>query len=528
MISNLLPSWLFVRIGGTDIPSASSCDWAIPPMTAQIIPLPATNIISVGVGVPLVTLGQQVMAGQGAIVTLYDVPTPVAVGSMDLNPSRMGQMTQRTFTVPTSYTLPFPVTTVHVANYSNAWLYAGINTLVAPTVITASIAIPPMTEKSLPCQPTALFAFAFSAALVTLGDQVPAGMKVIATFYEYPTSVGVGTADLNPSKMGKMSQRTFTVPSSFTEAFSVTTVHVANYSTSWLYVGLGTLVVPTVVTCSVAIPPMSEKSISCLPNTQFAFGFSAALVTLGDQVPAGMRVIATFYEYPTSVGVGTADLNPSKMGQSTQSIFVANFNRTLAFRATSIHVSNYSSKWVYVAYGLLLPFPTAANAMGSVPPFSERNLPCPPNVDFSFGFSAATIMIGTDIPQTNVVATFYEYPVPMALGAASLSPGGFRYREALHLPAAAVAHNTVIERDLSNFTWAKYTAAPNMPANTLKILFLDIFDLTIPSTSNLVGSLPPLQNYPAALTFHAGKKIWIVYEVSDMTNFTLIDWLEAW
>ena len=416
MISNLLPSWLFVRIGGTDIPNAASSDWAVPPMTAQIIPLPATNIISVGVGAPIVTLGQQVMAGQGAIVTLYDVPTPVAVGSMDLNPSRMGQMTQRTFTVPTSYTLPFPATTVHVANYSAAWLYVGIGTLVAPTVLTASIAVPPMSEKSLPCQPTALFAFAFSAVLVTLGDQVPAGMKVIATFYEYPTAVSVGTADLQPSKLG----------------------------------------------------------------------------------------------------------------QSTQSIFVANFNRTLAFQATSIHVSNYSTKWVYVAYGLLLPFPTAANAMGSVPPFSERNLPCPPNTLFSFGFSAATIMIGTDIPQTNVVATFYEYPVPMALGAATLAPGGFRYREALHLPAAAVAHNTIIERDLSNFTWGKYTVSPDMAAGTLRILSLNIYDETIPATLALVGSLPLIQNYNAALTFHAGKKIWVTYTVDDMTAFTLVDWLEAW
>ena len=186
----------------------------------------------------------------------------------------------------------------------------------------------------------------------------------------------------------------------------------------------------------------------------------------------------------------------------------------------------YSPSWVYVAYGTLIA-PTAANAMASVPPLSERSLSCAPNTQFAFALSAATVMVGTDIPQVNVVATFYEYSVPLSLGSAPLSPGGFRYRELLH-NMIAVPSGTVIERDLRNFGSARYSITSHMLAATTRFLFLDIWDWTLSAYLSLVATVPWVQNFGAGATFHAGKVVRIIYNTSDGGAFDLSDSLEAW
>jgi hypothetical protein len=348
-VSNMLPRWLYLRTGGTDIPTAGNCDIAVPPMTEMTEPISPTSMVSVGLGVVIVTLGQQVESNK-AILTFYDSAQPGAVGSIDLNPSRMGNMAQQKFVAPGSYTMAFPVTMVHVSNYSPAWVYVKFGSLVVPTAATADVTLPPMSEKSLACLPATQFAFGLSANLVTTGQQVPAGVNIIATFYEYPTPVTIGTADLNPSKMGQMAQQKFTVSSSYTIGFRVTTVHVANYSKAWVYVKFNSLVIPTATTADVALPPMSEKSLTCLPYTDFAFGLSADLVTTGQQIPAGVQIIATFFEYPTPISVGTADLNPSKLGQSVSFRFTANSVIDPAFPVSQVNISNYLRNWIYATY----------------------------------------------------------------------------------------------------------------------------------------------------------------------------------
>jgi hypothetical protein len=349
LVNNLLPRWLYIRVGGTDIPTAANCDLAIAPMTAVTTPIPDTYTISVGMGPVLVTLGQQVESNK-SIVTLYDVPQPGSLGSIDLNPSRLGAMTQRKFVVAGSYTIPFSVSTLHVANYSKAWVYVKFGSLAIPTAATADITLPPMSEKSLTCMPTTLFAFGLSSDLVTTGQQIPAGVNITVTFYEYPTPISIGTADLNPSKMGQMVQQKFVAPASYTLGFLATTVHVSNYSKAWVYVKFGSLVIPTAATADISLPPMSEKSLTCLPNTQFAFGLSADLVTTGQQIPAGVQIIATFFEYPTPVSVGTADLNPSKLGQSVSFRFTDNSVIDPAFPVSQVNISNYLQRWIYATY----------------------------------------------------------------------------------------------------------------------------------------------------------------------------------
>ena len=413
MVNNLLPRWLYFRIGGTDVPDAQNADLQVPPMTVQIIPLPATNQITVGVGPAIVVIGQQVTATD-AVVTFYDVPTPVGIGSINLNPTRLGQIAQNSFVVAGAYTQAFPCTQVHVSNYSQ----------------------------------------------------------------------------------------------------------------SWVYVAYGTLVIPTAATANAVIPPMSERSLTCPPTAQFAFGLSAALVTLGQQVPAGVNITATFFEYPTPVTIGTADLQPSKLGQMQQRIFTAAGSYTLAYPCTQIHVSNYSTKWVYVAYGTLV-IPTALTASASVPPMSERSLPCVPSTQFAFGLSSATVVAPTSIQASQIVATFYEYPVSMALGAAPLSPSGWWYKERLHLNAA-MAHNSILDRDLSNFIWGRYSILPQMLAGGLRFLSVSIWDWSQSAYYAQAANLQFVQNFEQSVTFHAGKPIRITYETNDAGAFTLTDILEAW
>jgi hypothetical protein len=670
-VNNLLASWIWLRLGGTDIPNQSNCDLAVPPFTSQTLPVSATNQIAVGVGPALVTLGAAVAAGQVATITLYDQPQPGALGSINLNPSRLGQFVQQTFVAAQSYTIAFPVTQVLVSNYSKAWVYLAYGTLVIPTAATANAAIPPMSEKTLPCPPTTQFAFGLSANLVTTGQQVPAGIRIIATFYEYPTPTAIGTATLNPSAMGQFTQQTFTTAQSYTIAFPVTQVLVSNYSKAWVYLAYGTLVTPTAATANAVIPPMSEKSLPCLPNTQFAFGLSSNLVTTGQQVPTGIRIIATFYEYSTPTAIGTATLNPSAMGQSTSELITASRPLDPAFPVTQINFSNYLQQWLYATYNqfnrllnpdletwaagvpvnwIWLPLgggaifadagyrytysaritrgagvgieylyqqvavtpgetltaswwyrtdgvnaprycvfdytggafivpdtalgvpiawtpvrvaftvpagcvllgivvmegagnpagaqawfdtfclqvtTTAANAQIAVPPLSEKSISTPPATHFDVVAGAQTVMIATNLPVTQAVATLYEYYTPVNLGVSPLSPGGFRYSEILH-NNVAVAAGTAIDRNLSNFNWGRYSVKSEMAAASLIILIVDIWDWTTGTYVAQAASVPLVQNYNASVTFHAGKPIRLLYNMSGGPNFTLTDTLEAW
>jgi hypothetical protein len=428
-VDNMLPSWLYLRFGGSDMPNQASCDLAVPPFSSVTKPAPTTNMVAVSVGAVLVTIGMQVSQGQVATITLYDTPQSGSMGSINLNPTRLGQMVQQNFVIAGSYTLAFPAAQVHVSNYSPAWVYVAVGTLVVPTAATAMAAIPPMSERSLPCQ----------------------------------------------------------------------------------------------------------------PETLFAFGLSANLVTVGQQVPAGIRITATFYEFPTAVAIGTATLNPSTVGQNTQRIFTAAASYTIAFPATMIHVSNYSTKYVYVAYGTLI-VPTAANAMATVPPMSERSLPCQPSTNFAFGLSAATIVApSTAVPQANIVATFYEYPVPMSLGTAPLSPGGFKYTETLRTGNVQEQNIVSIERNLTNFNHGRYVLNWVMPAYVGGCLQVMIWRGN--GTGVLVAPIAQttiVSSHSITLEFEAG--CWIItpkFEMYssgalgllgplDVISFNPAEQLEAW
>jgi hypothetical protein len=650
LVENLLPQWLYFRVGGSDIPSASTSDMPVAPMTTQLIPLPVTNLVSVGLGPVQTTLGQQVSLGQNAIVTFYDTPLPGGIGSINLNPTRLGQVHQETFVAGNSYTLTFPASQVHVQNYSMAWVYVAAGTLVAPTAATAMAAVPPMTERSLPCPPSTQFAFAFSAALVTQGQQVPAGIRVVATFYEYPTPVSIGTADLNPTKMGQMAQRKFVVASSYTIGFPATTVHVANYSQAWVYVKFGSLVIPTVATADVSLPPMSEKSLTCLPATDFAFGIGANLVTLGQQVPTGTQIIVTFFEYPTPISVGTADLNPSKVGQSFSMTLAADSVIDPAFPASQINISNYLRNWIYATYNLAnrilnpdletwaaglpvnwgflpggggtlaqstpyrglsgalitqvgagnsniyqgaaavpgeiltwsfwymtngnQPFygvwditnaawiiapvaiggpaplawtqfkvsftvpagcvnvrvdfysaavagslyrydticlqlaTTAANAQIAVPPLSEKSITLPPSTHVDIVLGTQTVMAATNVPITQALLTLYEYAVPTNLGAAPLSPGGFRYSETV--VAAGVRDAGALSvpfRNLSNFVRGRLSLSWTVPSQPDLNLQIGIFRSVAGAYITPIYISPYSQAQNIVLEFSAGCEV---------------------
>ncbi len=426
---------------------------------------------------------------------------------------------------------------VTVNNLLPSWLFMRFGGTDLPTQGNCDLAVPPYTSQTTPAPTTNQVAVTIGPALVTIGQQVTVGQVATITFYDEPQSGSMGSINLNPTRLGQMVQQSFVGAGSYTLAFPAAQVHVSNYSPAWVYVAVGTLVVPTAATAMAAIPPMSERSLPCQPTTLFAFGLSANLVTVGQQVPVGVRITATFYEFPTAVAIGTATLNPSTVGNNTQRIFTANVSYTIAFPATMIHVSNYSNKYVYVAYGTLV-IPTAANAMATVPPMTERSLPCTPNADFAFGLSAAIIVVpNTNVPQTNIVATFYEYPVPMALGSAQLSPAGFKYKETIRDTGVYNLPLVLTVRDLSNFAHGRYYLAwdgtGSTPVNMrLKLLFQDI------TSTAFMAVIPITYAQFIVVTFPAGINLQIYYQYFDPTGVQ-IPWpgnsirilkevLEAW
>lgn len=159
---------------------------------------------------------------------------------------------------------------------------------------------------------------------------------------------------------------------------------------------------------------------------------------------------------------------------------------------------------------------------------SERSLSCPPNTLFAFGLSAATVVAPTSVPQVNITATFYEYPVPLALGAAPLSPTGWLYKELLH-NFVGVASGTIIDRDLSNFTYGRWMVRPDVPGAAGRYLIMDIWDWSQAAYTAQIASVAWVHFQPQSVTFHAGKPIRLMYQTSDIGVFgALTDQLEAW
>jgi hypothetical protein len=556
-VSNMLPRWLYLRTGGTDIPTAGNCDIAVPPMTEMTEPISPTSMVSVGLGVVIVTLGQQVESNK-AILTFYDTAQPGAVGSIDLNPTRIGNMAQQKFVAPGSYTTAFPVTMVHVSNYSKAWVYVKFGSLVVPTAATADVTLPPMSEKSLACLPATQFAFGLSANLVTTGQQVPAGVNIIATFYEYPTPVTIGTADLNPSKLGQSVSTNITADSIIDPAFPVAQINISNYLRNWIHASYNfanRLLNPDFEDWFAGIPiswPFVAGGGGAIANDTPYRWTGAVRITKGGvaahdfiaqtiNVTPGETLTYSFWYFTSGIQAEYMVLNSTLGGwiipptlipaAAVYTPFKVNIVvPPLTFQITfylSNDAGNPAGSRVWYDASCVQLATTAANAQIAVPPMSEKSITLPPSDHIDVVVGTQTVMIATGIPVTSAIFTCYEYAVPTNLGVAPLSPGGFRYHELLHL-VAAIPSGTLLERDLSNFAMARYTIKSNEIAATTKILYLTIWDYSDGTMNTACATIPLFRERWASVTFHAGKRIRIEYEEAAVGSFTLTDTLEAW
>lgn len=571
LINNVLPKWVYLRLGGTDIPTHKNCDIVVPPMSINLIPIPAGRDFAIGLSDALLTIGQQV-PGTSAIVTFYSEPLPAGMGSIDLNPSRMGQVDQRKFTAASSFTIAFPCTTVHIANYSPAWVYVKFGSLTIPTIATADITLPPMSEKSLTCLPNTDFAFGLSDNLVTAGQQVPTGINIITTFYEYPTPVSVGTANLNPTRIGKSSQVSFTTNTLQTLTFPATQVHIANFLKSWVYLAhdLGAIAAGNPELClNPGFETAGGGGADIWANWVETIGAGGALADVGvpfvhsgvhaARITSGSIPNATFiyqdivvapgdivYESFWTRGDGTHQIEyqvidsthfvglvpetPTGVTGITYQQVTFSFQVPAGCNLIRIFFRGYDLSGVgYVDdVSVKLANPIATNAPVVIPPLSEKSINIPPSTILALGVSDQTIQVTTNVPVTRALATFYEYYTALSVGAAPLSPGGFRYQAQIH-NAAVVADGDSWQVDLSNFSTFRYSAY----FTGFRAWMITAFDSVTATLFPIASSALGFDTDKRVVVGQAGTKItfkinvWTRYGVGGPA-LQLTDYLEAW
>lgn len=85
VITNGLPSWLYIRVGGSDLPNAQSADITVAPMSAGSFAVVPTRNFGIAVGDVTVLATTNVPITQ-AVCMFYETPVPVTLGQVPLSP----------------------------------------------------------------------------------------------------------------------------------------------------------------------------------------------------------------------------------------------------------------------------------------------------------------------------------------------------------------------------------------------------------------------------------------------------------
>lgn len=202
---------------------------------------------------------------------------------------------------------------------------------------------------------------------------------------------------------------------------------------------------------------------------------------------------------------------------------------SLTHPARQLLVENYSTSYMYLRVGGT-DQPNRNNFDYAIPPLTSRAIPILPSVSFGVGFSDTTILVTTSVPVTRSTITFYENPTPVAIGSVPLSPGGFRYREALYA-LQSVANNAFVDRDLSNFSNFRYLAIASQVQSNASTWSVMANNLYIPVSGGAFpfGSIPKYIGVGAfVLEGAAGDvlRFTVLCSPSPITQFSAI--LEAW
>jgi hypothetical protein len=151
---------------------------------------------------------------------------------------------------------------------------------------------------------------------------------------------------------------------------------------------------------------------------------------------------------------------------------------------------------------------TAANAQIAVPPLSEKSITLPPSTHVDIVLGTQTVMAATNVPITQALLTLYEYAVPTNLGAAPLSPGGFRYSETV--VAAGVRDAGALSvpfRNLSNFVRGRLSLSWTVPSQPDLNLQIGIFRSVAGAYITPIYISPYSQAQNIVLEFSAGCEV---------------------
>lgn len=85
VITNGLPNWLYMRLGGSDLPGASNADVSIAPLSMASIPVVPTRNFGITVGEATILAVTNVPIKQ-AVIVFYEQPIPVTLGQVPLSP----------------------------------------------------------------------------------------------------------------------------------------------------------------------------------------------------------------------------------------------------------------------------------------------------------------------------------------------------------------------------------------------------------------------------------------------------------
>ena len=85
VITNGLPNWLYMRVGGSDLPGASNADISIAPLAQGSWPVVPTRNFGITVGDATILATTNVPIKQ-AVISFYEQPIPVMLGQVPLSP----------------------------------------------------------------------------------------------------------------------------------------------------------------------------------------------------------------------------------------------------------------------------------------------------------------------------------------------------------------------------------------------------------------------------------------------------------
>ncbi len=85
VITNGLPNWLYIRVGGSDLPTASNADIAVAPLSMGAFPIVPTRNFGIAVGDVTILAVTNVPITQ-AVCMFYEDAQPVTLGQVPLSP----------------------------------------------------------------------------------------------------------------------------------------------------------------------------------------------------------------------------------------------------------------------------------------------------------------------------------------------------------------------------------------------------------------------------------------------------------